>query len=158
MRYNNLKLKNEWGFGLLELLISISIVGILSLIGIWYFTRATGAEALKKDTQGVVAIINEARALSLASKNALKYGVHLEEFQTVLFEGDTYLAGAATNKYQSFNQRVHKLSHSLNGGGDEIIFSRLTGETEDFGTITLSLIDDVMSSTTVSINESGVVQ
>lgn len=156
-----MKIKNYkfiFGFGLLELLISISIIGVLSLIGLWYFTRATNMEALKKDAQGIIAIINEARTSSLASKNALKYGVHLEEFQTVLFEGDTYINGAVSNKYQLFNQRVHKSSHSLGGGGDDIVFSRLTGETNNFGTINIALINDSMSSTTISINQSGVVQ
>lgn len=152
------KLKINDGFGLLELLISISIVGALSLIGLWYFTKATNAEALKQDVQGVIAIINEARSLSFASKNALKYGVHLEEFQTILFEGDTYVVGAPTNKYHIFNQRVHKISHSLNGGGDDIVFSRLTGETANFGTINIGIINNPLSSTTISVNASGVVQ
>lgn len=143
---------------MIELLISITIVGVLSLIGLWYFTRATDTEALKKDAQGIVAIINEARSLSLASKNALQYGVHLEEFQVVLFEGNSYASSSLSNKYQPFNRRVHKFSHSLNGGGDDIVFSRLTGETNNFGTIKISLINNSLSSTTVSINNNGVVQ
>lgn len=156
MRYNNLK--NKSGFGILELLVSISILSLMSLVGLWYFTRATDAEALKKDTQGLISILNEARSLSLASKNALKYGVHLEEFQAVLFEGDIYVSNAVSNKYFYFNQRVHKLNHNLNGGGDDIVFSRLTGETTNFGTIQLSLINDSMSSTTILININGVIE
>lgn len=154
-----MKIKNfKPGFGLIELLISISILGILSLIGLWYFSRANGAEALKKDAQGVVAIISEARSLALSSRNASKYGVHLEEFQTVLFEGDIYSSGDLNNRYQKFNSRVHKLNHSLNSGGDDILFSRLTGETNNFGTVKLSLINDSVSSITITINNSGVVE
>lgn len=146
------------GITLIEILVSISILIMLSLMGIWHFSKATDAEALRKDKQGLVAMLLEARSLALASKNAERYGVHIEEFQAVFFEGGSYVIGNVNNRYQPFNKSVHLLSASLNGGGSEVLFSRLTGETNNFGTITLSLINDPLSSTIVTINDSGMVQ
>jgi len=142
----------------MEILVSIAILGMLSLIGLWYFSKATNAQALEKDKQGLVAILQEARSLALSSKNALQYGVHLEEFQTVLFKGSTYDSNDPDNKYQKFNRAIHLSAQSLNGGGIDIIFSRLTGETNNFGTITLSLINSPFSSVTITINNGGVIE
>jgi len=146
------------GVTYLEILFVITIIGMLSILGLWYFTRANTAEALKKDAQGLTAILSEARSLSLSSKNAVKYGVHLEEFQAVLFQGTSYNSSDTNNRYQPFNRAVHMLSHSLNGGGDEILFSRLTGETDNYGSVTLSLINNSLSSTTITISSAGVIQ
>src|SRR3989344_248097 len=153
MQSSNFKLKNNRGITLMEILVSIAILGMLNLIGLWYFSKATNAQALEKDKQGLVAILQEARSLALSSKNALQYGVHLEEFQTVLFKGSTY-----DNKDQKFNRAIHLSAQSLNGGGIDIIFSRLTGETNNFGTITLSLINSPFSSVTITINNGGVIE
>jgi len=148
----------KWGVTLLEVVVSMTILLILATIGMWYFMRARGDEALNKDRQGVVAILAEARALSLSSKNAIKYGVHVEGSEIILFEGDIYDAGDPDNKTHTLNSAVQISAHSLNGGGDEIIFKRLTGETDEFGVIQLSLINDALSSTTITINNLGVVE
>jgi type II secretory pathway pseudopilin PulG len=150
--------KNKQGATLLEVIVSITIILILGMIGMWYFMKARGGEALNKDRQGVVAILAEARALSLSSKNAASYGVHVEASKAVLFEGSTYSSGASSNKLHTFNSSVQISANSFNGGGNEIIFNRLTGETDDFGTIRLSLVSDAMSSTTITVNNLGVVE
>ena len=73
------------GITLLEILVSVAILAALSLVGVWYFSSATKSQALQKDRQGVVALLSEARSLSLSSKDASPYGGHIEEFQGVLF-------------------------------------------------------------------------
>ena len=159
MKIENFKLKtNNKGVTLLEVLFSIAILASLSLIGIWYFSQANAEQALEKDRQGVVAILREARSLALSSKEALTYGVHIEEFQTVLFKGSTYNAGEVENRVQTLNSKVHIDNISITGGGSDIVFSRLTGETLNDGTIRLSLINNSLSSTTITIENTGVIK
>jgi prepilin-type N-terminal cleavage/methylation domain-containing protein len=145
------------GFTLLETLISLSILAILLTIALWYFKGATGTEALKKDRQGLVAILEEARSLSLSSKEADVYGVRVEASQATLFKGDVYNT-TADNKIHQFNSAVQASSYSLNGGGRDIVFSRLTGSTENFGIVTLSLTREPLSSTTVTVKSTGVIE
>jgi prepilin-type N-terminal cleavage/methylation domain-containing protein len=146
------------GFTVLEILTSIAILGALCLISVWHFTSATKAEALAKDRQGLVALLSEARSLSLASKEALPYGVHLEEFQAILFKGPSYSAGNAENITQSFHSAVHLSNYSITGGGSDIIFSRLTGATLNDGTIRLALQNNSLSSTTITVKNTGVIE
>lgn len=146
------------GFSLIEILISIGILAALSLIGVWYLSSATKGEALSKDGQGLIALLSEARSLAISSKDASRYGVHIEEFQAVLFKGDLYSSTSPDNVEYNFNQAVHVLSHSLEGDGDDVIFSRLTGEVANFGVVVLALRNDSFSSTTITIKNTGVIE
>ena len=158
MKIGNWKLKNNAGLYLIEVLISISILAALSLVGVWYFSSATKAEVLKKEKQGLSALLSEARSLAISSKEASRYGVHIEEFQAVLFKGSTYSSTDPNNVSMAFHSAVHVLSHSFTYGGDEIIFSRLTGGALNFGTIKLSLITNALASTTITIRDTGVIE
>lgn len=151
-------LRSHLGFTLIELLFSIGILAVISLIGVWYFSAGTSRQALDKDRQGLVALLSEGRSLALSSKDAVTYGVHLEEFRAVLFKGSTYSSAASDNISYDFNHLVHSPSHSLTLGGDEVVFSRLKGEVSNFGTVSLSLINDALSSTTVTIKNTGVIE
>lgn len=146
------------GVTLLEILVSVAILAALSLAGVWHFSSATKNQALQKDRQGVVALLSEARALALASKDASRYGVHIEEFQVVLFKGTSYSAGASDNILFTLHSAVHIDSRSLQDGGDDLVFSRLTGVVQNFGTIRLSLKNDSMSSTTINVKDTGVIE
>lgn len=146
------------GFTVLEILISIVILSILSLISVWYFSSATKVEALQKDRQGLIALLSEARSLSLASKEALAYGVHIEEFKAVLFKGSVYSPSDSNNISYFFHNTVRSSAHSLEGSSDEVLFSRLRGETTNFGTITLALRDDALTTKTVTVLATGVIQ
>ncbi|MEK7117925.1 MAG: type II secretion system protein [Patescibacteria group bacterium] len=146
------------GITLLEILVSVAILAALSLVGVWYFSSATKSQALQKDRQGVVALLSEARSLSLSSKDASPYGVHIEEFQVVLFKGTSYSAGASDNIPYQLHSAVHVDAHSLQDSGDDLVFSRLTGAVTNFGTIRISLKSDSMSSTTITVKDTGVIE
>lgn len=146
------------GVTLLEILVSVAILAALSLAGVWYFSSATKNQALQKDRQGVVALLSEARALALASKDASRYGVHIEEFQVVLFKGTSYSAGASDNAPYQLHSAVRIDSRLLQDGGDDLVFSRLTGTVQNFGVIRLSLKNDSMSSTTIKVKDTGVIE
>lgn len=149
-------MKNK-AFTLMELMMVIVIFSIILSVSFYFFSGFGKKEALEKDVAGLTAFIRNARLLSVVSKDASVFGIHLENDKAVLFEGSTYVPGGANEKILIFSPKVYLYSYSFNNGGVNIIFNRLTGNTANFGTVTLSLKDN-SASTTITILKTGVIQ
>lgn len=145
------------GFTLMELLMVICIMAIILALSFPFFSSLIKKESLEKDVAGLTSFIRNARLLAVSSKNAAAFGVHLESGRAVLFEGASYVPGGPNEKVIVFSDKVYMSSYALNLGTEDIVFSRLIGSTLNFGTITLSLKDDSVS-TTITILKTGVVQ
>lgn len=141
----------------MEILVVITIFAVIMTITFYFFSGYSKKEALEKDVAGLTALIRNARLLSVTSKNASPFGVHFESDKAVLFEGNSYVPDGQNEKTVVLSRDVFISSYSLNTGGSDIIFTRLVGDTLNYGTITLSLKDN-SASTTVIILESGVIQ
>lgn len=146
------------GFTLIELVLGISILGILMLIGTWHWRGAENEQALSKDTLGLISIFEEARSLAVSSKSNSAFGVHMSSSTISVFQGDTYTGSNTIITNYNLNSLVQVYSINLNGGGNNVFFERLTGNTSQNGNIKLSLINDASSSSTVTILASGIVQ
>ena len=146
------------GFTLIELLIVIGISTLL--IGFTYssFKLLNQSQALGKDANMVATILHEARAETLASKNGNQYGVHFDPTKVVLFIGPTYSSAASTNINFPFNTLETISSTNILGGGSEVVFDRLTGDTSQTGTVTLSLISTPASVRTITISGAGLIE
>jgi len=145
------------GFTLMEILVVMGIFIIIFSITFSLFGRLDKKEALEKDVAGIIALTRNARLLSVASKNAALFGIHFESDKAVLFEGSVYVIGGPNQKVINLSKKVYISSYSLNTGGSDIIFSRLIGDTLNYGTVTVSLKDN-STSTTITILKTGVIQ
>lgn len=141
----------------MELLVVLGILTIIASMTFYFFGRATKQNVLEKDISSLTALIRNARLLSVASKDASAFGIHIETGKAVLFEGNSYVAGGANEKVFEFSRDVYLSSYSLNLVSPDIVFSRLTGKTLNYGSITLSLRDN-STSTTITILPTGVIQ
>lgn len=144
------------GFSLLELLLVLAILAILAAVILPQFSKFRRSSTLNTDTMNVVTLINRARLLSVSAKNDTRYGVHLEAGQIVLFEGATYTAGASTNEVFVLSDGVTFSGTTINGGGSEILFEKITGDTNNNATTTMSIVGGDTNVTLV-VNPSGVV-
>ncbi len=151
------KLKRSGGYTLMELLMVIVIFTIIMSVSLYFFLGASKKEALEKDAAGLTALIRNARLLSVASKNALPFGIHIQNDKAVLFEGSSYIAGGANEKIITFSREVYMSLYTLNLNSPDIVFNRLTGNTSNYGAIMLSLKDG-SASTTITILRTGVIQ
>lgn len=149
--------KNSHGFTLMEILVVISIMAILLTLSFAFFSKLGNKDALEKDVAGLTSFIRNARLLSVASKDASAFGIHLESGKVVLFEGNTYTPGGANEKVMEYSGKVYMSSYNLNQGNPDIVFTRLSGNTLNFGTVTLSLKNN-SASTTITILRTGVIQ
>lgn len=153
-----MRFSSQKGISLVEILIVIAIIALTWLIVYAGFSAINKRQALDKDGLLVTAIINEARSQTLSSKDATVYGVHLEEFSITLFKGSTYNESDPENKTSDLSAHSRISAFALSGGGDDIIFQRLTGATQNFGTITLELRSDSSASSTITVHKTGIIE
>ncbi len=143
------------GLTLIELVVVVAIVAVLSASLIPSLLNFRRTSILNTETQELVTVINRARMLAVSSKNDQQFGVHFETGKVTLFQGATYTAGATTNEVRNFNSAVTGAT-TINGGGSDVLFAKVTGATNQNATTTL-LVTGTTASTTVVVRQSGVV-
>jgi len=141
-----------------ELIIAISIMTILTVIAVGSFSQSVGPKALESQTAIVLSLIEQARNTTLSAKNASVYGVHFETSKAVLFAGATYSSTSVSNIVEPMHPKVQISNIALLGGGNDIVFNRLTGETAQSGTITLSLVASSTQAKTITVFGTGLSQ
>lgn len=146
------------GFTLIEILIVLFVIVIISSIVVLSLSKFRNEQALKNETTNIISFINKTKQNTLSSVNSVNYGVHFETDQMTLFVGPIYIDGAETNEVVTFSSLVEiPILGGLNiGGGSDVIFERLTGETTG-GTIILQLKSDATKQKTITISRTGVI-
>jgi len=145
------------GFTLIELLIVMAITGILGTFVIMAYANLNSSQALGKDTALVSSLLNQARVLTLSSKNDTQYGVHFEAGSVTRFAGASYSALDPANTSFPLNSQV-AVSTNLAGGATDVVFERLTGKTLQSGTVTLYLPLNASSTRSLTIFATGLIQ
>ena len=145
------------GFTLLEVLIVLVIIAVLVMIILGTFIEFRKSQAIEKDTELVVQVLNQARNQTLYSKNSSAYGVHFSTNEITLFTGSTFSAGAIDNDNYILASTETSLTTTLTGGGSDVVFKRLSGETEQDGTVVVSS-SGITKTKTVTIYKTGLVK
>ncbi len=147
------KVKNSLtGFTLLEILIAIAIISIITVISIVSWQSFSDATNLGNTAKMVETKIKLAKNYSLSALNDVNYGVHLEAGNVTIFPADAaYVFGDSDNQVFNLTDGVE----IYNGIGNDIIFSRLTGVTDDAGNIGIRIIKRPSKIKTISINAQG---
>lgn len=147
------------GLTVLEILLAVSIIALLAFFSLGPFFNFRDGQILDNTASEIISIINEARNSTLSSLNDASYSVRVEEFRVVLFEGATFDNGDPSNEEYNLDDRVHISEIDLAGGVSDINFERLTGDTYDQGSLTISLQNGNASSTRkILIDRVGVVE
>jgi hypothetical protein len=105
-----------------------------------------------------VALVGEARSLTLFSKDATVYGVHFSNASVTRFTGPVYTPSDPDNVVVPLPSYVVIGDITLAGGGSDVVFHRLTGETDMFGSVTFELSADAARTETITISETGLVE
>lgn len=160
------KIKNQksffkQGFTLLEILVVIVIVTILSFISYASFANLHKNRILEKEAGVVVSVLEEARSLSISSKDASQYGVFFEVGGNTiaLFSGANYSPESQDNKVYILDELVVISGVNLVGGEtDTVVFQRLTGATDQHGTIVIARTQDSEDNITIAVYPTGVIE
>ena len=156
MKSEELKIKN-YGFTLVEIILVLAITFIVATIIVVSFSRFSRGIAIGNDVQNVVSFLEKARSNTVASRNGLRYGVHFESGKAVLFSGDTYIPNSPLNEAILLSPNVSLSVISFASGGNDLVFNRLTGETDQFGYVALSVVGGSSDSRQINISSTGVV-
>jgi len=142
------------GFTLIEILVSVAVIVLLGSAGLVSFTTSRNVRDLSTGTQTVLSVFRLAQSKTLAGENDSAWGVHLAAGQVELFEGNTY-AGSANIQVYALPISLEITNISLNGGGSDILFQRITGEADKSGTFTINVTARPASATGIIIDTSG---
>ncbi len=145
------------GLSLIEILLVIAIATLLTGFVALSLGKVNASEALDKNADLVISVLNEARSMTLSSVGDTRYGVHFDANQAVLFQGASYNSAASTNVPTQINALVTIQNISLAGGGSNVIFDRLTGKTSYTGSIQVALKSATTTYKTITIASTGVV-
>lgn len=144
------------GFTVMEFLIALSILAVLTTIVFTSMSAFRSSKALQTVSEEILSLLDEARGNTLSAKDSYAYGTHFESSIMVLFRGATYSSSDPNNKTVDIDGAVEISSISLAGGGQEVLFQKLTGKTSQSGIITIRLKSDNSKTKTIVMEASGV--
>lgn len=145
------------GVTLVELFVVVAVLAIVTGIIAAAFGGFRRRTLVDNAAGQVVALLREARALTLASRDGAAWGVHFEASNIALFRAPTFISGAADNKPIALDTSVALATTSIAGGGSDIIFKKLSGETNNAATTTISRVADPTISRIVTVSATGVI-
>ena len=145
------------GFTFLEIIIFLSIAVFLMVIIAVSFSSFHNNQELNTIVQKTTILINLARSKTLSSEGFSQYGVHFETSRVVLFRGVIFEESNSDNSVTTMPPLIEISNINLNGGGNNLIFQKLTGKTENYGTITLRIKSDTSKTKIIDIKTTGIV-
>lgn len=139
------------GFTLLEVILSFVLLSIITALSIPFYESAFTRNEFQVAEHALSHTLRRASVLASASEGDMPWGVFIEPGGITVFQGSSYAARNTTA------DEVWKIADSITPSGTtEIVFSKLTGEPQASGSITLTSASGQLS--TITINEKGMVQ
>jgi prepilin-type N-terminal cleavage/methylation domain-containing protein len=129
------------GISIPEVLIVLSVIGVMLLIVLPQFTKLRANQVLKTAVADTLSVLNKARANTLASVNSSEYGVHFQDDKVIIFTGTVYTVGGVGNEETNIVSPASITNVTLNGASGssgEMYFNRLSGAPSKTGTITIA--------------------
>ncbi len=145
------------GLSLIETVIALAVLGLVAAVSIISFSQFRDRQQMARSSEQVTGTLARARSLTVFSQEESQYGVHFTSASVTLFKGVVFSPGDPDNQEINLTQ-VEISNINLNGGGADVVFQRLSGQTANFGTVTLSLSRDPGLTRLVEIKSTGLVQ
>lgn len=143
------------GFTALELLIVIAVMLLLFALATVPFASFREAQVLNAAASELTALLSEARSAAVASKESSEYGVHFESMRGVYFKGTSFSEPSSYNKEMVLDRAIEISAVSLAGGGSDVVFEMLTGETAQYGTVTLRSKANASKQKIITVGRTG---
>lgn len=145
------------GLTFIEIIIAVAILLIITTFTLITLNTFRENQLLKNAVNETVSLINQARSKTLSSQDFSQFSVHFETSRAVLFKGAVFSEPNPDNIILAIPSQIEISSISLNGGGVNMIFQKLTGETDQFGTIIFRIKNDVFKTKTIDIKNTGII-
>ena len=142
---------------MLEMLIVVAITLMLSAMAMVSFAYFRTTQALDIGTKNIASFVEKARHQTLEGLNGSQFGIHFGSGSAVLFSGTTYVSDDSDNEILSYPGGLRAAQISLAGGGPDVIFEQLTGDTAQSGTIVMQIGSAENPRKTITISSAGIV-
>ncbi|MBD3330435.1 prepilin-type N-terminal cleavage/methylation domain-containing protein [Candidatus Peregrinibacteria bacterium] len=152
------KIRQKKGFTLIELIITTAVLVVLISLVFAAQSRVLANTYLDSNTDQIKQTLWLAQTKSQSGLNNSSWGVNfdntLSEF--TIFKGESY-----STRDSSFDittplpSSLNFSSISLNQGGNSVIFTQYSGETDNYGSITLSNSENIYN--IIQINSKGLI-
>ena len=143
-------MRKNWGFTLVEVLLSIAAIAIISGISMPIYLSFQVKDDLDIAVVTLVQSLRRSQAQSQASEGDANWGVKIQSGSITLFKGASYAGREA-----SYDEIFNTSSAISFAGISEIVFDKLSGEPDTTGTITLTSTTN--QTATVTLNGKGMV-
>mgnify|MGYP001584073110 CR=1 FL=1 len=150
------KQSTEKGFTVMELMLVITLVSISIGLAISYYSGSQIRADINSQTANIVHYLRLAQSSAVAGLGNSDYGLHFEDSSYTTFKGSSYNPVSETNFQIQIPPTMTINNILLNGGGGDVIFTRPNGETNTFGTLTLSSAE-INKSFTITITPTGTI-
>lgn len=142
------------GFSLLELIIAVSILGVITAVGVNTFHNAIAKKEQEGIVQTIVSHLEKQKADTQAGKDGLRYGIKFNNSSYVLYQGDSYVSSASSNQQIQIDPDF-TLTETVTNGNNAIFFYRIYGEANETATITIAHIYNRVPPKSIIVNDSG---
>ncbi len=145
------------GLTFIEIIIAIAIILIIIVFSLISLNTFKENQSLKNAVNEAISLINQARSKTLSSQDFSQYGIHFELSRAVLFKGTTFSEIDASNIVFILPDSVEISDINLNGGGVNLVFQKLTGKTDEYGTVVFRAKNNISKTETIDIKSTGIV-
>ena len=147
------------GFTFIELVVVMGILIVLGAVAIPTIFDFQEESALNDGAREIVSTLSLAQSKTLASEGGERWGVYFTTStspeQYVLFKGEDFDSRTTSSDKVSKVFRTLEFFEINFGGGQEIVFDRITGETSQTGRVSLRLKDKPGRFRIVYVENSG---
>lgn len=138
------------GFTLIEVLLSVAIIGLLTGVSLPIYASFANRNDLEVTTENIVRSLRRAQSYSRAVNNDSQWGVAIQSGTIVVFKGATY-----ATRDTAFDEATIIPNNVSTSGFSEVVFSKLYGAPSATATINLNTINN--DTRTVTLNAEGMV-
>jgi len=144
------------GFTLIEIITVVGILLIITATAIPAYRNFQKQSDLINTTEEIINVLRLAQSKTLASEQASQWGIHFLASEYILFKGADY-----DSRDSSFDKNyivpslveIHEVD--LKGAGFDVVFERIIGQTNQFGSISLRLKANTLETRTIIVESSG---
>ena len=143
------------GFTLIEIIVVSAIFVVLAAGLLVNFNSSRTQVALDTGAEEVVTVLATARSRTVASQNEELWGVHFASDSFTLFKGPLYASDPSSYEERKTARGTSIALVSFSGGGQDVLFDRLTGTTATVGSLRLEALNNPSQMRTIYIESSG---
>ena len=147
------------GFTLLEIIITLAVISLIAGGTFVIFSSFMTNTYLEDTTQEIVHALRKANTNATARLYDLRWGVYFDDtaLSFTFFAGDSY--ATRSTQYDEVTNLPTSVTFgpiSLNGGGKEIVFTKIVGGTTQYGSLEMRNTNSKQH--TLNINQLGQIE